>query len=294
MADAVLTHAQAEEKTTLWVLNSTTDIQERELLGQRYRRVTKRAPTHPHPLSSNSSSVERTVGPAMATIDQVRDAVSSGGTHNRTHAGERDDDVLTMLESDHRGIDLLLWELQFQAEAAPRATLERVISSLSSHMAVELEVLYPQVRSKVDGGEDLVKQARIDHEEVAMSLLRLQKVPMAIDEFRTELGHVIEHVRAHVRQEEEEMFPSLREDLSSEQLHRLGMKLARARRHAPTRPHPRSLKSALGARIADRVESLFDRISPAGTVNRRETGGFTASRGHILGMRDMVVMMKSR
>ena len=93
-----------------------------------------------------------------------------------------------------------------------------------------------------------------------MSLLRLQKVPMATDEFRAELAHVIEHVRAHVRQEEGEMFPQLRADLSPERLRRLGKKLARARRHAPVQPHPRSLKSALGARIADRIESLFDRV----------------------------------
>ena len=156
LADAVLAHAQAEEKTTLWVLRSTIDRPERVRLGHRYRRVTRAAPTHPHPLSPNSPSAERALGPAMATVDRIRDAVSSGGPHNSTQgAAEGDDDVLTMLESEHRGIDLLLWELQFQAEAAPRTTLEAAISALSSHAAVEFEVLYPQVRRIVDEGVDL-------------------------------------------------------------------------------------------------------------------------------------------
>ena len=262
LANAVLAHAQAEERTALWVLSSRIDLPERVRLGQRYRYLTETAPTHPHPLSPKSSTAERTIGSVMATGDRVRDAVSSARAHNpASGAVGPDDDVLTILEGEHRGIDLLLWELQAEAEAAPRTSLKAAISALSSHTAVELEVLYPQVRSNVDGGVDLVKQARLDHEEVAMSLLRLQKVPMTTDEFRTELAHAIEQVRAHVRQEEGEMFPALREVLSPVQLHQLGRKVARARRHAPTRPHPRSLKSALGARFADRIESLLDRVA---------------------------------
>jgi hypothetical protein len=105
----------------------------------------------------------------------------------------------------------------------------------------------------------LVKQARLDHEEVALILVRLTSVPMGTDEFRDEGASLVRELRTHLDTEEQELFPLLAK-LDSGDRQQLGDQLRAARRRAPTSLHLHSPKSALGARLADRwfhaVESV--------------------------------------
>lgn len=169
-------------------------------------------------------------------------------------------DAVDVLEADHRAVEVLLSQLEKQAEAAPKRVLDDAVRLLSVHSAVEVELLYPVVADRLQGGTDAAKQARFDHEEVEMTLLRLQSVPMSTDEFRAELSHLVSEVRAHVRTEETMLFPQLRATVDERTLVELGKRLEHAKRHAPTRPHPHAPRSALGARIADRVSGTLDRL----------------------------------
>ena len=51
---------------------------------------------------------------------------------------------------------------------------------------------------------------------------------------------LIESVRHHVEEEEQDMFPRVRKALSREQLSELGDLIERAKKVAPTRPHPKA------------------------------------------------------
>lgn len=169
-------------------------------------------------------------------------------------------DAVDVLESDHRSVEVLLSQLQQQGEAAPKHVLDEAVRSLSIHSAVEIELLYPLVADRLDGGTDKAKQARLDHQEVEMSMLRLQRVPMSTDEFRSELSRFIAEVRAHVQNEETSLFPLLRAGVDERTLVELGKRLEHAKRHAPTHPHPHAPKSAVGAKLADRVAGALDRL----------------------------------
>ena len=173
-------------------------------------------------------------------------------------------DAVDVLEADHRAVEVLLSQLEQQAEAAPKRALDEAVRSLSMHSAIELELLYPMVADRLDGGVDAAKQARLDHQEVEMTMLRLQSVPMSTSEFREELSRFVAEVRAHVRTEETSLFPMLRATVDAGDLARLGSRLEHAKRHAPTRPHPHAPKSALGAKLADRVAGALDRLRDRG------------------------------
>lgn len=75
LRDAVLEHAEAEERTVFWVLASNVGDRARAELAQRYLRAKQQAPTHAHPLSPDTPPANRVAGPMAAVIDRARDTV---------------------------------------------------------------------------------------------------------------------------------------------------------------------------------------------------------------------------
>lgn len=63
---------------------------------------------------------------------------------------------------------------------------------------------------------------------------------MRVDDaqFHPTLAKLMEDVSAHIRDEEGQLFPRLRQACTSEALDDLGDKVRRAKAMAPTRPHP--------------------------------------------------------
>jgi hemerythrin superfamily protein len=170
-------------------------------------------------------------------------------------------DAVDVLESDHRAVEVHLWQLEQQAEAAPRRVLDDAVRSLSVHSAIEVELLYPFVADTLgEQGVDMAKKARLEHEEVEMTLLRLQTLSMSTEEFRADLSKLIADVRSHVQWEETMLFPQLRASGDADKLRALAGRLEHAKRHAPTRPHPHAPKSAAGAKVADRLAHMVDRM----------------------------------
>jgi hemerythrin superfamily protein len=265
LSAAVLRHAQAEEQSFFRALSASLEPAESQKMADQYQRAMQASPTHPHPLSPHSRPLEAVVVPAVAVLDRARDRLS--GRHQDSpdvdsgSLEEREiDDVFSLLTADHQVLNSLATQLQIQAETAPRSTLDQFSARLATHTAVELEVIYPAVQHSASTGEDLnvVKQGRLDHEEIAMSLVRLQKVPLNTAEFRKELSHLISETRLHIERDRETVFPRLRA-LTPESLQELAHKGREVRRHAPVRPHPRVLKSGPGSKLANRLLSLTDR-----------------------------------
>jgi hemerythrin superfamily protein len=268
LCGAVLHHAQAEEQSFFRILSASLKPGERQEMARHYRRVMRTSPTHPHPFLPHSQPLEAVVGPAVAVVDRARDRLSArrdgredldpGGTTS----GDKGD-VLALITADHLALNALAVQLETQAETAPRPVLDRFSACLTAHSAVELEVIYPAVKELAGTDEDLnvVKQGRLDQEEIAMSLVRLQKVPLSTEEFRQELSHLIAETRLHMARDRDEVVPRL-QTLTPQTLQALADKGRQVRRHAPQRPHPRMLKSGTGSRVANRLLSLADRARP--------------------------------
>ena len=67
-------------------------------------------------------------------------------------------------------------------------------------------------------------------------------------------------IRAHVTEEEGDMFPQMREVMTQEELVELGVRVEAIKKMAPTRPHP-SVPNDPGKRLAvGPVAGLFDRL----------------------------------
>jgi len=170
-------------------------------------------------------------------------------------------DGIAVLRADHSRIRELLDRVELEAEAAPKETFDELMQELSVHSALEIELLYPLVARSLEGGGDLAKGGRLDHEEIEMTVYRLQKLPYSKQEFREELAKLIVDVRHHLGDEEGLMFPALEQQASVEDLLDLGRRLEKARGWAPTHPHPSAPKAKAAARVANRVTGVMDRLS---------------------------------
>ncbi|MDQ3756895.1 MAG: hemerythrin domain-containing protein [Actinomycetota bacterium] len=149
--------------------------------------------------------------------------------------------ALTLLKQDHQNVEALFERFE---KAAPhdtdelRRVAELVIEHLSVHAVVEEQVLYPAIRSKAADEEATVLEALEEHHAVKVLLNELDKLPASHERFSAKLQVVVEQVRHHVEEEENELFPKVREAFTVQELEDMGEAMQQLKQTAPTRPHP--------------------------------------------------------
>jgi hemerythrin superfamily protein len=149
--------------------------------------------------------------------------------------------ALTLLKQDHNNVDALFtrFEQLGQDDAAEkREVVDKIIEHLAVHAAIEEQVFYPAVREQVEGSNDIVLEALEEHHVAKLTLSELEKMAPTDERFDAKVRVLIESVRHHATEEEEELFPKVRDALTNEQLNDIGEALDKAKETAPTRPHP--------------------------------------------------------
>jgi hemerythrin superfamily protein len=152
-------------------------------------------------------------------------------------------DAITLLKEDHHAVEALFKKYEKLGERAAKtkqSTVDKLVRLLSIHAAIEETVLYPYVREQAHELESTVLEALEEHLVAKWELDALERMKPSDERFDAKVAVLTESVRHHVKEEEKELFPKLREKFSRSELQELGDKLAKAKRSAPTRPHPRS------------------------------------------------------
>ncbi len=144
-------------------------------------------------------------------------------------------DLLEQLGFEHRQIERLWSELQLahlrhiEAEHRPGARYggagqhelsRRIVTMLTEHEALELELLYPAVAQVV--GEELAYHSRADHEEVRQLLDRVDGEDPTDEPVFQAFTSIMGKVMAHFEEEERIAFPMLRAVLTSQELEDMG------------------------------------------------------------------------
>jgi hemerythrin superfamily protein len=114
-------------------------------------------------------------------------------------------DVFELLEQDHRAVERLFARYQEDGEDA---TAQEIGRELAIHTEIEELVVYPVLRD-LPGGSDLADRAEAEHGAVETLLARMWDSPPAD---LAELVRAVERqVKAHVDDEEQQVFPLMRE-----------------------------------------------------------------------------------
>jgi hemerythrin superfamily protein len=186
-------------------------------------------------------------------------------------------DAINMLKEDHKTVERLFKRFE---EAGDRAYVEkrnvadRIIEELAKHAAVEEQLFYPVARATVPGTDDVVLESLEEHHVVKWLLSELDGMDASDERFDAKMTVLIENVRHHVEEEEQEFFPKVRDELGRTALADLGEAMETAKRTAPTHPHPRSPDTPPGNAVVGITAGVVDRIGD--TVSGVAQGSVTA------------------
>ena len=188
-------------------------------------------------------------------------------------------DAITLLKNDHRSVEKLFRRFEKAGDRAfteKRNIVDRIVEELSTHAAIEEQLFYPVTRATVPGIDDEVLESIEEHHIVKWVLAELEHLDPHDERFAAKVTVLIENVRHHVEEEEDDYFPKVRDELGRSALTELGDAMVTAKATAPTRPHPRAPQTPPGNLVAGGVVGLADRVGD--TVSGAAQGGIAAAQ----------------
>jgi hemerythrin superfamily protein len=180
-------------------------------------------------------------------------------------------DMIAILVTDHREVEQIFRELEDPATASARKEelASVAIAELVRHSVAEEQYLYPATREALPDGDRIADKEIEDHSTAEELMKRLERLEPGQAEYDSVVQALIAEVREHIQDEERNLFPRLREACSVEQLADLGAKIDRAKRIAPTRPHPSAPDRPPANKLLAPGAGLVDRVRDA--LSRRPT-----------------------
>ena len=159
-------------------------------------------------------------------------------------------DAIVMLKADHKEVRGLFREFQKASTTPARKgkLVEQIIELLTVHTYIENEVMYPRVRALLPDLEDDILESYEEHHVADVLVVELAGMKPDNERFTAKATVLIENVRHHIEEEEQEWFPKVREGLGRKALQDLGAAMLEAKKTAPRRPsQPSALKKTIDA-----------------------------------------------
>jgi len=148
-------------------------------------------------------------------------------------------DAITLLKDDHKTVEKLFKELEKaggRAFKTKRKLADQVIEELTTHAYIEETVFYPAARKAVPDTAGHVLESIEEHHVVVWMLSELAGMDPADERFTAKVTVLIENVRHHVKEEEQDFFPEVRKAMDRKALQQLGEEMAAAKSQAPRDP----------------------------------------------------------
>jgi hemerythrin-like domain-containing protein len=183
-------------------------------------------------------------------------------TRQRRTKAPSEPDAIAVLKADHASVDELFAKYErtgARAYKTKRNLVDKMITELSVHAAIEESLLYPLCREELPDTESEILESLEEHQVVKWLLTELDGLDPEHERFDAKVVVLTEQVRHHVREEETELFPVLRANFSRARLVELGRELTNLKSHVPTRPHPRTPDTPPASLVPDVVAHVVDR-----------------------------------
>jgi hemerythrin superfamily protein len=148
-------------------------------------------------------------------------------------------DAIVLLKNDHKTVDQLFKKFEQagdRAFVAKRKLVDSMIEELTVHAFIEETIFYPTARAAVPETKDHVLESVEEHHVVVWLLSELVDLSPEAENFDAKVTVLIENVRHHVEEEEQEWFPQVRAAMGRKRLQELGERLLAAKPEAPRNP----------------------------------------------------------
>ena len=156
-------------------------------------------------------------------------------------------DAIVLLKEDHKTVKGLFrqFERAGDDEGLKKELVNQIIEELTVHTYLENTIIYPAVRKALPDLESDVMESYEEHHVADVLCLELLDLAPTNEHFHAKTTVLMENVRHHIDEEEQDWFPKVRKGMDREELVALGEQMEAARTTAPRDPRePKAVESA--------------------------------------------------
>jgi len=123
-------------------------------------------------------------------------------------------DAIELLTQQHREVKEMFDRFENmtdRAKVSKKKLADEICQALIMPTTIEAEILYPAVREATEETEDMVDEAVVEHASAKDLIAQIQEMDPGDDLYDAKvkvLGELVDH---HVEEEEEEMFPKMKQ-----------------------------------------------------------------------------------
>lgn len=202
---------------------------------------------------------------------------------NSTRSTDAPRDAVALLKQDHRAVEALFEEFEEADESEQSELATRICQMLTVHTQIEEEYLYPQAKDAFGEEEDeMVYEAEIEHGSAKELIAKIEASTPDDPQFKSLVKVLSEYVKHHVKEEEKEMFPSLKDteldlkELGAQMTQRKLELMEQMGIEAEEAPEPKGKRSS-GSR-SSRGSSAKPRQARAGSRSKSARGSSSRAR----------------
>jgi hemerythrin superfamily protein len=167
--------------------------------------------------------------------------------------------VIVRQRRDHQRLSELIAQVRATRGDEQDEAIMRMCRLVFPHAFAEEAVLWPAIRRVLPEGDALTVEIEREHQEINEVITALERSRRGDADREALLERAITLLDHDVRDEEDELFPRLRDALDDHDLRRLGRSWELVRRTAPTRGHPVVARRPPGNVVAALPLTLLDR-----------------------------------
>jgi hemerythrin superfamily protein len=148
-------------------------------------------------------------------------------------------DAIVLLKNDHKTVEKLFKQFEKAGDGAfavKRKLVQQVIKELTTHAYIEEQIFYPTARKSVPETAEHVLESVEEHHVVVWMLAELNGMDAKDERYTAKMTVLMENVRHHVKEEEDEWFPQVRKAMGRKVLADLGERMEAAKADAPADP----------------------------------------------------------
>jgi hypothetical protein len=135
---------------------------------------------------------------------------------------QRPQNAVALLKSDHAEVSELFGKYDRGAKRLrsdqKAALAQQICDALTVHAQIEEEIFYPACHEHVAKAEDLLAEAKVEHQSLKDLIAKIERERPGSEEYDAQVKVLGEYVKHHVKEEHNELFPKVRKsdmDLSA-------------------------------------------------------------------------------
>lgn len=172
------------------------------------RTTTKRKAATKRRAAPRATAKRRSAARGRAGMALVNAAMA---IREKTESQPQPRDAVELLKQDHREVEALYQEFEQAEDSREKSQIAwKICTALTVHAEIEEQIFYPAARRAISD-QDLLDEATVEHASAKQLIAEIESLTPRDKLFDAKVKVLVEYVKHHVKEEEEELFPKVRE-----------------------------------------------------------------------------------